>query len=157
MFTCLDAVFCELVKNNSSRLTLQLGGVQTLKEGKPMRVLILFSLFLLILSSTACNRVPSPIPQATTAKLTLTLIPIRSTEWGNGSVRLAPAPKSGNTTCKLVGEQSTTCAEDFTLGQEVTLLFVPNETSNVQSTSGCDVTKCEGCPPRATTCRLTMN
>ena len=122
-----------------------------------MKALILFSLLLLILSCTVCNRGPSPAPQATTARLTLTMIPRRRTEFGNGTITLAPAPKSGNATCKLVGDQPITCTEDFPVGATVTLMVVPNETSDVESTNGCNVTKCEGCPPRATTCQLTMN
>lgn len=121
-----------------------------------MKHLILFSL-VLILSCASCNRGPSPGPQATTAKLTLTMIPIKRTEFGNGTITFTPTPKSGNSNCKLVGDQPISCTEDFTPGATVTLLVVPNETSDVDSISGCNVTKCEGCPPRATTCQLTMN
>jgi hypothetical protein len=121
-----------------------------------MKTLLLFFLFLAILPLTACR--PSPGPQATTAKLTLTLTPVRRTEFGSGTVTFTPTPKSGDANCKLVGDKPITCSANFSLGESVTLsVFADPQASSLESINGCTVTKCEGCRPGETTCQLTMD
>src|SRR5258707_190634 len=120
---------------------------------KTMKLLILPFSLLFTLSCVACR----PQPRATSTKLTLTMTPVRRTEFGNGTITYAPTPKSGNASCKLVGDKPVTCTEDFTQGETVTLTVRPDQTSTLDSINGCNVTKCEGCPPAVTTCQLTMN
>ena len=124
-----------------------------------MKGLILFISLLLIASCTACNHGPSPAPQATTAKLTLTMIGNTGRApngFGKGSVTLAPTPQSGDARCDLVGNNPITCTANFAPGATVTLTVLPDE-STLETINGCNVTKCEGCAPGATTCQLTMS
>ena len=133
--------------------------------GKSMKDMILFFSLLLIVSCTACNPGPQPAPQATpapqgtTAKLTLTMIGNTGTAphgFGKGTVTFAPTPQSGNANCNLIGNNPITCTANFAPGATVVLTVLPND-STLESINGCNRTACEGCPPGATTCQLTMN
>jgi hypothetical protein len=128
-------------------------------EGKSMRDMILFFSLVLIVSCTACKPSPQPTPQATTAKLTLTMIGNTGAGFGKGIVTFAPTPQSGNAKCNLVGTDPLTCTATFAQAAEVTLSVLPNanDGSRLEKITGCNVTKCEGCAPGETTCQLTMN
>jgi len=124
-----------------------------------MKHMILFFSLLLIFSFAACNRSPQPIPQATTAKLTLTMIGntgLAPAGFGKGAVTFSPAPQSGNAKCNLVGNTPITCTANFAPGAMVRLAVLP-EDSRLEKMDGCEVIKCEGCPLGETICQLAMN
>ena len=124
-----------------------------------MKHMILFFSLLLIVSFTACNRTPQPVPQATTAKLTLTMIGNTGSApagFGKGAVTFSPVPQSGNAKCNLVGNNPITCTATFAPGALVRLAVLP-EDSRLEKIDGCEVIKCEGCLPGETICQLTMD
>lgn len=131
-----------------------------------MKSLTLVLALVFVLSASGCNRGPSP--NATGAKLTLAMHPKCS--HGNGPVGIGkvtytPVPQSGHVECRTAGEKSITCNEAFTQGTTVTLVAIPDQVFGpdskpltlIEKIDGCHATACEGCPPGAWTCQVTMD